>query len=263
MRPRFFTAPVAALVALVLLGATVGGLVLANQPAPHRRSGAGRNPARNRRSGAGRNPARNRRSGAGRDPARPNRRSGAGRNPSPQPSFRRRPGPIPPHRRSGAGRNPARTNRRSGAGRNPARANRRSGAGRNPARPNRRSGAGRNPGAGWGSHGPLRAAAASAEVAGDRLGGESLPGALEARLPLGAGGRGRGGQEAAGRGLHLAGRRQDPRGRPPGRPGGPGHGLDQVRRRGGGQGRRYEHRRGAGRPAAAPSRSSGRSRAAG
>ena len=34
MRPRFFTAPVAALAALVLLGATVGGLVLANQPAP-------------------------------------------------------------------------------------------------------------------------------------------------------------------------------------------------------------------------------------
>ena len=32
MRPRFFTAPIAALAALVLLGATVGGLVLANQP---------------------------------------------------------------------------------------------------------------------------------------------------------------------------------------------------------------------------------------
>ena len=32
MRPRFFTAPFAALAALVLLGATVGGLVLANQP---------------------------------------------------------------------------------------------------------------------------------------------------------------------------------------------------------------------------------------
>ena len=31
MRPRFFTAPVAAVAALVLLGATVGGLVLANQ----------------------------------------------------------------------------------------------------------------------------------------------------------------------------------------------------------------------------------------
>ena len=34
MRPRFFTAPIAALAALVLLGATVGGLVLANQPIP-------------------------------------------------------------------------------------------------------------------------------------------------------------------------------------------------------------------------------------
>ncbi len=34
MRPRFFTAPVVAVAALVLLGATVGGLVLANQPAP-------------------------------------------------------------------------------------------------------------------------------------------------------------------------------------------------------------------------------------
>ena len=38
MRPRFFTAPIAAVAALVLLGATVGGLVLANQasspPAP-------------------------------------------------------------------------------------------------------------------------------------------------------------------------------------------------------------------------------------
>ena len=32
MRPRFSTAPIAALAALVLLGATVGGLVLANQP---------------------------------------------------------------------------------------------------------------------------------------------------------------------------------------------------------------------------------------
>ena len=33
MRPRFFTAPIAVLAALVLLGATVGGLVLANRPA--------------------------------------------------------------------------------------------------------------------------------------------------------------------------------------------------------------------------------------
>ena len=32
MRPRFLTAPIAALAAVVLLGATVGGLVLANQP---------------------------------------------------------------------------------------------------------------------------------------------------------------------------------------------------------------------------------------
>ena len=34
MRPRFFTAPIVAVAALVLLGATVGGLVLANQPSP-------------------------------------------------------------------------------------------------------------------------------------------------------------------------------------------------------------------------------------
>ena len=94
MRPRFFTAPVAAVAALVLLGATVGGLVLANQPssppaAPadggtQRDDGATQpapvptatpEPTADRWTGA------DRRSLAGRDPACTNRRSGAGRNP--------------------------------------------------------------------------------------------------------------------------------------------------------------------------------------